>query len=141
MNIISMLLAILAGILTTIEATINSQLGKYVTPGVATLHSLMTGLSFVLLINLVFGNLPRYAKITAVRPVWLIGGFFGATIIYLSAKSIPSLGISNALILILAGQLTSSLVMDVFLNNAQVSLKKMGGMILFLIGTIMFLKD
>ncbi len=141
MNIISMLLAILAGVLTTIEATINSQLGKYVTPSIATLHSLMTGLTFVLLINLIIGNLPRYTKVTTVRPIWLIGGFFGASIIYLSARSIPSLGISNALILILAGQLTSSLVIDAFLNDAQISIKKMGGMVLFLIGTIMFLKD
>lgn len=141
MNIISMLLAILAGVLTTIEATINSQLGKYVTPSIATLHSLMTGLTFVLLINLAVGNLPRYTRVTSVRPVWLIGGFFGASIIYLTSRSIPSLGISNALILIVAGQLTSSLIMDVFLNNSEVSLKKMGGMILFLVGTIMFLRE
>ncbi len=140
MNIVSMLLAILAGVLTTIEATINSRLGRYLTPSIATLHSLMTGLTFVLLINLIFGNLPRYSKVTSVRPIWLIGGFFGASIIYLSARSIPSLGISNALILILAGQLTSGLVMDVFLNNTQISLKKMGGLILFLLGTIMFIQ-
>ncbi|HCM14174.1 MAG TPA: hypothetical protein DHW85_13450, partial [Lachnospiraceae bacterium] len=44
MNIFFMILAILAGIFTTIESGINSQLGKHLTPSIATLHSLITGL-------------------------------------------------------------------------------------------------
>jgi len=141
MNIFSMLLAILAGIFTTIETSINSQLGKYLTPSIATLHSLITGMTFMLLINLFLGNLTRYSKVLTVRPIWLIGGFFGAFIIYLSSKSIPVLGISNTLILILAGQLVSGLVIDTLINNLDISLKKMVGMVLFLIGAIMFLQE
>jgi transporter family-2 protein len=141
MNIFSMLLAILAGVFTTIETSINSQLGKYLTPSIATLHSLITGMTFMLLINLFLGNLTRYTKIVTVRPLWLIGGFFGAFIIYLSSKSIPALGISNTLILILAGQLVSGLIVDVFFNNVEISLKKMAGMVLFLLGAIMFLQE
>jgi transporter family-2 protein len=141
MNIFSMLLAILAGVFTTIETSINSQLGKYLTPSIATLHSLITGMTFMLLINLFLGNLTRYTKIVTVRPLWLIGGFFGAFIIYLSSKSIPALGISNTLILILAGQLVSGLIMDAFFNNVEISLKKMAGMVLFLLGAIMFLQE
>ncbi|MDF2611652.1 MAG: hypothetical protein K0R92_3126 [Lachnospiraceae bacterium] len=67
MNIFSMLLAILAGVFTTIETSINSQLGKYLTPSIATLHSLITGMTFMLLINLILGNLTRYTKIVTVR--------------------------------------------------------------------------
>ncbi len=141
MSIFSMLLAILAGIFTTIESSINSQLGKYLTPSIATLHSLIVGMTFMLLINLLLGNVPRYAKVSDVNPVWLIGGFFGAFIIYLSSKAIPKLGISNTLILILAGQMVSGLLIDAFINNAQISFKKMTGMILFLIGAVIFLKD
>jgi transporter family-2 protein len=141
MNIFSMLLAILAGVFTTIETSINSQLGKYLTPSIATLHSLITGMTFMLLINLILGNLTRYTKIVTVRPLWLIGGFFGAFIIYLSSKSIPALGISNTLILILAGQLVSGLIIDAFFNNAEISIRKMAGMVLFLIGAILFLQE
>jgi len=141
MNIFSMLLAILAGIFTTIESSINSQLGKYLTPSIATLHSLITGMTFMLLINLFLGNLTRYSKLVTVKPIWLIGGFFGAFIIYLASKSIPVLGISNTLILILAGQLVSGLVLDALVNNVEISIKKMAGMVLFLIGAIMFLKE
>ncbi|MHB8130274.1 MAG: DMT family transporter [Mobilitalea sp.] len=141
MNVFSMLLAILAGIFTTIETSINSQLGKYLTPSVATLHSLITGMTFMLLINLFLGNITRYSRIVTVKPIWLIGGFFGAFIIYLSSKSIPVLGISNTLILILAGQLVSGLVIDTFANNVEISVKKMVGLVLFLIGAIMYLKE
>jgi transporter family-2 protein len=141
MNIFFILLAILAGVFTTIESSINSQLGKYLTPSVATLHSLIIGMLFMLLINLMRGNISRYSKVLTVNPIWLIGGFFGAFIIYLSSKAIPELGISNTIILILAGQLLSGLVIDVCLNHAEVNIKKMAGMMLFLIGAIMFLKE
>lgn len=141
MNLIFMFLAIVAGVFTTIESSINSQLGKYITPGMATLHSLAVGLGFIMVINLVSGNIPSYSKVTTVRPLWLIGGFFGASIIYLSSKSIPQLGISNTIILVLSGQLLSGLILDAVVNHTEISIRKMAGMILFLIGTIMFLKE
>ncbi|MGB8452988.1 MAG: DMT family transporter [Anaerocolumna sp.] len=141
MNIFAMLLAILAGIFTTIESSINSQLGKYLTPSIATLHSLIVGLTFMLMINLFLGNISRYAKVVTVSPIWLIGGFFGAFIIYLSSKAIPSLGISNTLILILAGQMVSGLLIDALINNVEISIKKMAGMAMFLIGAIIFLQE
>jgi bacterial/archaeal transporter family-2 protein len=141
MNLFAMLLAILAGIFTTIESSINSQLGKYLTPSIATLHSLIVGMTFMLFINLFLGNVPRYAKVTTVNPLWLIGGFFGASIIYLSSKSIPKLGISSTLILLLAGQLVSGLLIDALINNVEISFKKMVGMIMFLAGAVIFLQE
>ncbi len=141
MDIFFMLLAILAGVFTTIEGTINSQLGKYLTPSVATLHSLIVGVVFILFLNLLSGNISKYARVTTVSPIWLIGGLFGASIIYLSSKAIPKLGISNTLILLLAGELVSGLVVDALLNHVEISLKKMAGMVLFLIGAIMFLQE
>ncbi len=141
MNLFAMLLAVLAGIFTTIESSINSQLGKYLTPSIATLHSLIVGMTFMLFLNIFLGNIPRYAKVTSVNPFWLIGGFFGAFIIYLSSKAIPNLGISNTLILILAGQMVSGLLIDALINNAEISIKKMAGMILFLTGAVIFLQE
>jgi transporter family-2 protein len=141
MNLFAMLLAVLAGIFTTIESSINSQLGKYLTPSIATLHSLIVGMTFMLFLNIFLGNIPRYAKVTSVNPIWLIGGFFGAFIIYLSSKAIPNLGISNTLILILAGQMVSGLLIDALINNAEISIKKMAGMLLFLTGAVIYLQE
>lgn len=141
MNLFFMCLAILAGIFTTIEASINSQLGKFITPGMATLHSLAVGMAFIMIINLITGNFPSYLRVAHVRPLWLIGGFFGASIIYLSSKSIPELGISNTIILILSSQLLSSLLLDAIVNHVELSVRKMAGLILFLIGAVMYLKE
>ena len=141
MNMFYMLLAILAGIFTTIESSINSQLSKYITPSMATLHSLLVGMSFVLLINLINGKLSYYNRITTVKPLWLIGGLFGASIIYLSARAIPELGISSTIILILSGQLLSGLVIDAIANDVEISARKVAGLVVFLIGAIIYLKD
>jgi transporter family-2 protein len=136
-----MLLAILAGIFTTIEASINSQLGKHITPGIATLHSLLVGMSFIFVLNLINGNLRYYTRITTVRPLWLIGGLFGASIIYLSSCAIPRLGISNTIILVLSGQLLSGLILDAVVNQVELSVRKLCGLILFLIGAIIYIKE
>jgi transporter family-2 protein len=136
-----MLLAILAGIFTTIESSINSQLSKYITPSMATLHSLLVGMSFILLINLINGKLSYYSRITTVKPLWLIGGLFGASIIYLSTRAMPELGISSTIILILSGQLLSGLVIDAVANDVEISIRKVAGLVVFIIGAIIYLKD
>ncbi len=141
MSIISIVLAVLAGIFTTIETSINAQLGKHITPSLATLHSLIIGLIFMVFLCAYGGTLSQYPKIMTVSPVLWLGGIFGAFIIYFSSKAIPSLGISNTLILILSGQLVSGLVIDVYLNNIEISSRKIMGLALFLVGTIMFLRE
>jgi bacterial/archaeal transporter family-2 protein len=141
MNYLFFLFAILAGVFTTIEASINAQLGKYITPGVATLHSLIVGVVFMLVLTLMDGSITHYTKVVTVKPLWLIGGVFGALIIYLSSISIPEIGISNTLILILTGQLVSGLIIDAVISNVEIGMKKMVGMVLFLVGTILFLRE
>lgn len=141
MDTLYILLAILAGVFTTIESSVNSQLGRYLTPGVAALHSLVVGLLFMFLFTTAKGDISRYVKVVNVKPLWLIGGIFGAMIIYLSSKSMPELGISNTLILILAGQLMSGLVVDAVILNTEISVKKMLGAVLFIIGAIVFIRD
>ncbi len=141
MSIASILLAILAGVFTTVETSINAQLGKSLTPSLATLHSLIIGTLFMLFLCSYSGTVTAYARITTVSPILWIGGIFGAFIIYFSSKAIPDIGISNALILILSGQLVSGLVFDVYLNHIEIGSRKIIGLALFLVGTIMFLKE
>lgn len=131
MKLIPVILAILAGIFTTIEASINAQLGKYITPVVATLHSLLVGVLLMLLLSMYNSKLSMYTRIVSVKPIWLIGGIFGALIIFFSSKAIPEIGISNTLILILSGQLLTGLVIDVICNDMVVSGRKAIGLILF----------
>lgn len=128
--------AIVAGIFTTLEATINAKLGRIVTPKIATMHSLITGVVVILLINLIKGSLNQYAKIFYVHPVWLIGGVFGTFIIYLVTKTIPILGVSTTLTIVISSQIISSLLIDAFLfKHVLLYWQKIAGVIFLLLGT------
>ena len=140
MTFLAIIYALVAGVFTSLEVSINSQLGKYLTPSIATLHSLATGMAFMLLISLIKGSLVRYYKVASVSPLWLIGGLFGAFIIYFSSKAIPVLGVSKALTLILAGQIATGLLIDFFVNNIDIGWYKVGGFVLFLSGAYLIIK-
>ena len=137
MDIWAIVCAIVAGFCTAIEQTINGRLGNEITPSLATLHNLATGAVFMFLINLLRGNLVNYKRIANVNPILLIGGIFGAMIIYLAAKAIPSLGVTTTLTLIIAGQLACGIVADIFLNKITFSLSSWIGLALVIVGTFL----
>lgn len=140
MYITAVLFAVLAGIFTTIEMSINSTLGKYVSPSIATIHSLATGLIFMLILSLFRGSLSKYYRIIDVNPFWLIGGIFGAFIIYFSSRAIPIIGVSRALTLILVGQLVSGFMIDVINKSTTLDFSKILGVYLLIAGSYLVMK-
>ncbi len=140
-KIIPILFAILAGIFTTIEATINVKLGRIVSPKIATLHNLITGLLVILVANLLKGTIHEYKKILQVEPLWLIGGVFGTLIVYMGIKAIPKLGVANTLTIIVASQIISGLFVDAFiLKQESLYLFKIFGILFLLLGTYLLIK-
>lgn len=134
-NIIPYILAIAAGIFTTLEATINSHLGRAVNPKLATLHSLLVGSVVMLIVNILSGTLSEYSKILDVRLQWLVGGIFGALIILFVTKSVNNLGITTTLTMVIAAQIISSFYIDAFiLKQQQFEIRKLFGTLLILIG-------
>lgn len=129
------LYAIAAGVFTALEVGINARLGKIVTPKIATMHSLIVGVLFFIAINAVQGTLHQYKSILKVAPIWLIGGIFGAMIIYLATKTVPRLGITATLILVVSAEVLTGLFIDCFITKAQIfSMIKIFGLIFVLIG-------
>ncbi len=127
--------AILTGVFTTIEATVNAQLGKIVTPKIATLHSLFVGLLVMLIANILNGTLDQYSKVSNVELHWLIGGIFGALIIYLMTLTIPKLGVTITLTIVITSQILSSFYIDTFiLKQQQLELTKIIGAFLVVMG-------
>ena len=134
-EIIPYLLAIAAGIFTTLEASLNSQLGELVSPNVATLHSLLVGSLVMLIANIFSGSLNEYHKVLNIRFELLIGGIFGAFIIYLTTKAVPKLGITTTLTMVIAAQILSSLYFDiVVLKQQRLDMTKIFGAVLVLSG-------
>lgn len=141
-EVLPYLFAILAGIFTTLEATINAKLGKIVSPKIATMHDLVTGVIFILLVNLLRGTLREYTRVFNVNLRWLFGGIFGALIIYLVTKTIPELGITITLTVVIASQILSGLYIDTFiLKHQQLDLYKIIGAFLVIIGVFFITID
>lgn len=140
-NMVPIIFAILAGIFTTIEAAINTRLGRIVTPKIATLHNLVIGLIVILVGTLIRGSLSEYKKIIHVSPIWLIGGAFGTFIVYFCIKSASKLGIATTLTIVVAAQLISSILFDYFLlDQQQIQLYKIIGVFFLMIGTYLICK-
>lgn len=134
-EIMPYILAIAAGVFTTLEANINSNLGREINPKVATLHSLLVGLLLMLVVNILSGTLSDYSKVSNVRFRWLIGGIFGALIIYFVTKTVPKIGTTITLTLVVASQILSSFYIDTFvLKNEKLEPAKILGAFLVLAG-------
>jgi transporter family-2 protein len=129
------LFAMAAGVFTALEVGINSRLGKIVTPKIATFHSLIIGMLFFFTINLMQGTLQQYKNIFKAKPIFLIGGVFGALIIYLSTKTVPKLGITTTLILVVSAEVLTGLFIDCFITKEQIfNAIKITGLLFVLIG-------
>lgn len=134
-DIQALIFAILAGIFTTIESSINANLGQLVSPKIATLHSLITGTLIIFVLNLLSGSVNDYMKVFKVPITWLLGGFFGAFIIYFATRSMPKLGISTTLTLIVVSQIISGLFIEtVILKTVTLDFYKISGIVMILYG-------
>lgn len=135
-KIMPIIYAVLAGVCTALEAFINGELGRNTSPALATFFTLATGSLFFLLTTIFSGNFKYIGNLLHISPVFLFGGVFGALIIYFTIMAIPSLGVSNTLILIVTSQIILGLIIDVFILKEQVlHLYKIIGVILLSIGT------
>ncbi|MEW9124241.1 MAG: DMT family transporter [Thermotaleaceae bacterium] len=138
---VALVFAILAGIFTTLEAAINAKLGKLVTPKIATLHNLITGVIVILIANIFKGTIHQYRQILHVNPQLLIGGIFGTFIVYFVTKAIPKLGIATTLTLIVASQVISGLLIDIFISkHDHLNWMKCMGIFFLLVGTYLTIK-
>jgi bacterial/archaeal transporter family-2 protein len=134
------ILAILAGIFTTLESFINAKLGKIVTPKIATFHSLLVGSLVMLIAIIINSNIRLYTKVFNVKAVLSIGGIFGALIIYFVTIAIPKLGITTTLTLVIVSQVLSSLYIDILVLKNGLPGSQILGVILALAGVYFIVK-
>jgi bacterial/archaeal transporter family-2 protein len=123
--------AIMAGIFTTLESGINGHIGRIVTPKVATIYSLFIGCLVMFIAAIFRGGLGHMKKLLNLPSNLLfagaLGGFFGAMIIYFVAKTIPRLGVTVTLTLVVAAQILSGLYFDIVVSKQHIDLYKIIG--------------
>lgn len=146
MNTVYYLLAILAGLGITLQTTLNGQLAKGIGGDAvaAALFSFAIGAVCLGLFSLMRGGITTSLSAIPSQPWWsLLGGVLGACALFSYVVLAPKIGLSVLLGLAIAGQITSSLVIDHFgllgALERPVSLIKLCGSIVMLSGLVIAL--
>lgn len=146
MRYIFMFLALLAGCILPIQASINAKLGSYLkTPLMAALINFLVGL-LILLFFVIGSRTPNniYQAIKEAPAFSWIGGLLGATYVTSIIFLVPRLGAALSFGLIVAGQLIFSLVIDHYgifgVPTQGINAGKVAGVVLIIAGVIMIRK-
>lgn len=138
------MMAVVVGMCISLQAPINTGLGKVITPKAAALHSFLTGTVILLFMNIFFGDLSAYLNIAKVQPIYWIGGLLGVGIVFLTIEVIPILGTGASFSIFVAVQLITGILIDHFgvlgVPRSPVGALKMAGIILILIGVRLVVK-
>ena len=143
-NVVLALLAIAAGTLFPVQASVNSLLAKSVGGAiVATWISITVSWFLLLGTNMVvFRQLPSISDIAA-TPLYLlvVGGALGAIFLSLNVMLAPRLGAAATFRFVIAGQLIAALTIDRLglfaLEVRELSVGRIAGVALVIAGAIM----
>jgi transporter family-2 protein len=140
MNVFMMLVALLGGIATGVQAGVNALLGRKIGTIEGAFVSFMVGTVALFLLMLFFGkgnlgqmfNLPRWQ---------LTGGLLGSFFVLIMVMAVPKIGVATTLIAVISGQLLASTVIDHFglLGGRQIPIDWQRGLGLVLLAAAMFL--
>ena len=133
------LIMCVAGMGIPVMATLNGNLGlKLDSPALATTILFAVGgiVSFVYLI--LSGGMPKFPILQPIPIIFYLGGLFVAFYILSITWVVPKFGISNAISLVLLGQLISMAIIDHYgLLGAPlniISLQRIGGLAFMTVG-------
>jgi transporter family-2 protein len=117
MNLLLFFVAFGAGIAVSFQAAINSQMAAAVGANsvVAALVSFLCGTAALAVVAFARGGLPDALAALPQQPLWKFsGGFLGAAFIFCTVMLVPRIGLLNLVVLVIAGQLITSMAIDHF---------------------------
>jgi transporter family-2 protein len=117
MNPLLFFVAFAAGIAVSFQAAINSQMAAAVGANsvVAALVSFLCGTVLLAIIAFARGGLPDAMAALPGQPLWKFsGGVLGAAFIFCTVMLVPRIGLLNLVVLVIAGQLLTSMAIDHF---------------------------
>jgi transporter family-2 protein len=144
---LSLLLAVAVGALLPLQVAMNMTLRPWFRdPVVAALPNFLVGTALLAVYMLLMrSKLPSLASLAEV-PFWAwLGGLIGASYIIATLQLGPKIGAALLLALILAGQMTASLVVDHFgllgFPHHPVNVARLAGAVLLVFGAILIVKN
>jgi transporter family-2 protein len=142
---LAVLLGAGAGCLVGMQAPINSRLGKSVGGVQAATFSFVVGTTALVLLSVVLrGGLGSLGQIGR-APWWaLVGGLLGAVYVFVAIEAVRTLGASGLTAVVIAGQLTISVVIDRFgllgIAKHQITASRVLGLILLVAGVALVVR-
>ena len=126
-----------AGVASSVQAVVNSEVGRRTDPITAATISFAVGLAVLLVVGAVSGRL-QLAEATQLPPLLLTGGLFGVLIVTGFATVVPVLGVTESTLIYILGSLAAALAIDAFglLGAPQipVTLTRIAGIVLAVVG-------
>ncbi|MFC3944407.1 EamA-like transporter family protein [Pseudomonas gingeri NCPPB 3146 = LMG 5327] len=140
MILLSFVLAFVAGVAIAVQAAVNSQLAVSMMGNTfsAAFYSFFTGMLLLGIIAVTRGGVAEAVAAIPAQPWWrLVGGVLGAGAIFCTVWLAPRIGLANLLVLVIAGQLLSSMAIDHFgwlgaVQRQVVPVKLVGACVLLL---------
>jgi bacterial/archaeal transporter family-2 protein len=138
-----MILAIVAGMATSVQAGVNGGLGKRVGVMEGAFVSFLIGTIVLFLLQLFFGKGDLLQMFSV--PKWqLLGGVLGAFYVVVMVLIVPKVGVATSIMAVVAGQLVMSSIIDHFglLGGQQIpfDMRRMTGIILLFCALWVFYK-
>ncbi|MBC2654954.1 DMT family transporter [Pseudomonas sp. MSSRFD41] len=135
-------LPFVAGALIALQAGVNGQLAKQVgSVFAAAMISFFVGTVALLLLVLIQRETPSLSALKGLTWWHWCGGLMGAFFITVAAFAGPRVGALLFMTLVLAGQLSMALTLDHFgwagFREAPISLGKMAGLLLIILGVVL----
>lgn len=130
MNVLLFVMAFCVGIAMSVQAAVNSQLALSIGANsvAAALISFTAGTAVLALIASARGGLGEAFVALPGQPWWkLCGGLLGAAFVFGSVFLAPRIGLLNLIVLVIAGQLLTSMVIDNF-GLVQMAARRVSGL-------------
>jgi transporter family-2 protein len=141
--VIDILFALTNGVLIALARALNGRLASQRDAFYASWINHLVGFAALSLLVMVTVGVP--ANLSSIPTVLYLGGMIGALYVSLNSYIVPKLGVTIATLLVIAGQLLMSVVLDIWLGKIgwQVSVEMgllIGGCLLIVLGFYLMLK-
>jgi transporter family-2 protein len=141
-SFLAMIAVVLGGAATALQAPTNAKMmGAVGSPVNAAFVSFAVGTAALGLLAVMLQSRPDMAAARALPAYAWVGGLYGAIFVVAAAWGVPRLGVATTIILMVAGQLLLSVVLDHFgamgMPKQPISWGRIAGVLMVLGGVLM----
>lgn len=141
-SFLAMLAVVIGGAATALQAPTNAKMmGAVGSPVNAALVSFAVGTAALGLLAVILQTRPDMAAARALPAYAWVGGLYGAIFVVAAAWGVPRLGVATTIILMVAGQLLLSVVLDHFgamgMPKQPISWGRVAGVLMVVGGVLM----